>query len=840
MKEDTVLREWVKKAAALLLAACLFCTCAAADTMHLEKEDPAFEMEVFLGYDGRMTYGKTMPVRVKVRNAGGDFEGTLAVNAYATVKEYDRYETAVTLPAGSEREIVLPVTVYARQNMFTAELLRDGKTVCAVNAEPSGVIDPSAMLIGVLSTRPRNLNNLNIDREHDTLARYEQWQTVPLSTDTFPETPAMLKSFGMIVADDIDPAELNRKQQEALDSWLRSGRILLVGGGAASGRNTAYFSGYTGLKAEGVETSESVIPALEELISRAKSGAGITSAVAVYSGGEPLCRDAEGRGLIYRTATGAGRIYTAAFETGDPALNTESLLHFFWQQLLVNLDQNLYSSILYSNSDSYSTGTVFPSEGIRVKANSGLLPGLLIMAAMIVLACALWVVLKRRDRPQWMWLVLPLAAAAAAAGILLLSLGGETNQPAAVTAENLVQDSTGAVRCYTGIAVTAPRYGRHQYSKAGETLRLQAYNNINYYEEEEEETGEPTILRTTYFLGGENTITAESEKPWDRIELTSEEPAAVEGKVDAAVWMEEDGLHAQIENRTNLRLKAGKIVTSYGFADVPALEPGGKAEALLTKRDFKDPADPVYEEGGLYLNNAGYGLYGVTNAATGSGETAWGAENRTTDTIAGMIVNAGEAINRAKGNNAYGAYENAVFLYCAEPENLPESEVSVDGKRVERTTRVALLNVEMDYTTVGRTGTMFRYAGMDLPERVETDDRLMPTDALFQNTSNQYYHNLSESPTFRFTFTGMEGVRVEELRVTTDNYYTNQAEMYALNIRTGTWDKASLNAEIRNPDNYVDEKGRLFIQFRPASQDMYADIPTPLVILEGRQTHADN
>lgn len=824
------------RTAVLLLAACLLLTAAGAETMHTEKVNPSFDLAVSTGYDGMITYGKTIPVKVTVRNAGGDFEGTLGVNTYATSAEYDRYETAVSLPAGSEKEYTLPVTVYARQEVFTVELTRDGETVCAVNASPQGVFNPGAMLIGVLSTHPRNLNSLNITRENDTLARYELWQTVPLTAETFPEDPELLKSFGMLVIDDIDPAGLSRKQQDVLDNWLRSGRVLLVSGGAAAGRNTAYFNGYTGLETEGAGVSESVTAGLEDMISRAKGGGSPRIAIAYLDGADSLGCDAEGHGLVYRTPVGAGRIYTAAFELGDPQLSAESLMHFFWQQLLVNQDQTLYNSILYANTDGYSPAVVIPADGIPVKARSGLLPGLLIVAGALVLGCLLWAALKRKDMTRWMWLALPLISVAAAISLWLVSAGSETNRPVAVIARNLVQDSSGKARCYTGVTAAAPDFGRHMFSKKGEALRLQLYNEVNYFpDEEEEETKEPSRLRTSYTLGGESTLTAECTYPWSRTHLVSEGTAPMEGMVESALWMEEDGLHGEIVNHTNLRLKAGKVLTSFGFANVPALAPGEKAEVLMVKRTFSDPQNPVYEEGGIYLNAGINGLYTVAGAATGTG----GTFETLADTFSSMMVNAGEQLQREKGQNTYGISEGGIYLYCAEPENLPEPEIGVDGKTVEQKTCVSLLNAEMEYVTVGRTGIMFRSPGMDVPERVNVDENLMPAEELYQG-GNQYYHNLNESPTFRFTFGDMQNVRTDTLRIVTDIYYNNQAECYLLNTGTGAWDRISINEDVKNPGNYVDGRGRLFVQFRPVSQDMYADIPSPQVMLEGRKTDAEN
>ena len=249
-------------AAALMLAVCLLVSGAAA-TMHKEVENPALEMTAKVGYDGLITYGKAFPIRVTIRNNGEDFEGSLGVNVYISAKVYDRYEMPVSLPAGAEREYVLSPAVFAKQETFTAEITKGDEVVCAVNAAPERTVNPSAMLIGVLSTRPQNLNNLNIDRDNDVLGRYEMWQTIGLTPETFPEDQRLLNSFGMIVTDDIDPALLNAKQREVLDRWLRSGRILLCGGGAAGARAIGFFGGDTGLQLAGMTSSGDVVNALQ-------------------------------------------------------------------------------------------------------------------------------------------------------------------------------------------------------------------------------------------------------------------------------------------------------------------------------------------------------------------------------------------------------------------------------------------------------------------------------------------------------------------------------------------------------------------------------------------------
>ena len=858
-------------ALALMLALCVLASAAAA-TMHTEVNHPTLEMSVNVGYDGMITYGKAIPIRVVIRNSGEDFEGTLGVNAWISNKTYDRFETPVSLPAGAEREFVLAPTVYTRQDVFTAEITKDGEILCAVNAEPERLANPSAMLIGVLSTRPQNLNNLTIDRENDTLGRFELWQTVPLTPETFPEDSRLMNSFGMIVIDDVDPSVLNGVQRETLDRWLRGGRILLCGGGAAGARAIDYFSGYTGLRLEGITSTGSVAAALLRSVGRAETGEKADISVAKLTGADPLVRDlpspsqspassasptdqsasssspdqspassssssdqpAEAPGLIWRTAAGAGRIYTSAFEAGNPALNAMSLMHWYWQQLLVNNDSDIYNSVLYAGSEDQGDMATFAGSGVPVKAGTGMLPALLIAAGTPLLAALCWVGLKKTGRQKWMWLVLPFLSAVAVLALAVLSGGSEANRPLAVIAENLVQDAGGNLRSYRGISAATPEYGRHTYAAPGEKLRIQNYDYVDYDEESEAEKQEPTILRTCYITGGANALTAESATPWEIVNMTCEAESGVLGQVESAIWMEEDGFHAEITNGTEHRLTAGHVITNYGYVSVPDLDPGEKAEVALTYRTLADPLNPVYEDGGLYMN-AGTDFYQIACAACGYVEVWDGSADRNPAAArVNMINTAASRLNREKNGTGYISTEATRFIYSAVPEALPPIDLSVDGRPVSRMTIFGQLTAEMNYLDVGRTGIVFRTAGMDTPIRVETDDNGLPGRDMKQTAVKSYYHALSETPTFRYDLSGLTGVKLEKLRLIMEEWYSSQAKPYALNAETGVWDEIRLNEDIPNPENYLDPKGNLYLQFRPDTQELYAEIPTPLIQLEGR------
>ena len=829
----------LKAAAALLLVTCLLCTAGAglAESMHREIPNAEYDLEVSVGYDGMMTYGKTMPVTAYVRNFGGDFEGTLGVNVYVSEKEYDRYEMPVSVPAGSTREFILPVRVYARQEVFTAELARDGEVISAANGRPALIVNPSAMLIGVLSTRPQNLNYLNITRDNDVLARYEIWQTIPLTAETFPEDLSLLKSFSVLALDDLDLSLLSQKQRDALDRWLRSGRVLLLSGGAEAARNLSSFSEATGLALKGMGSSESVIESLEKGIGRKAGGRSVKTVTAEYEGGTPLISDADGKGLIYRTPVDAGRIYTAAFSLGDPQLGSDSLMHYFWQQLLVNCDQSLYNSIMYFDSENYSSASVNLGYSAGVKADSLLLPGMLMILGTLLLSCLLWWLLKKADKRQLMWIALPAVAIAATAGMILLAGASRANRPLAVLSENLVQNAAGSIRDYSAVTVAVPASDRHRFSLPGDSLRVHIYDYVEWDEEQENRQKEPDTLRTCNISGAENAVTADIDFPWSQVNLNAESTAKVEGRIEGTVWMEEDGMHAEVANHTDQSFEKGWVITTQGYVSVPALAPGETASAVMVPKTVADPMSPKYEDGGLYQGSSG--LYPMVSAAMGYTDQK-GYPDRRSENANSMINGAAEQLRKDQGNNSYGAFESALFIYCARPADLPRPELKVDGKPVESMTSENMMTAVLDYRTVGRTGVVYRSAGMDVPERVETDDSLMPTDKVMDSGRNVYYHALNETPTFLFRIPDMRGVKAESLSVAMNMYYTNDCRFFLYNHTTREWDEVKANEDVKDPGNYLDGEGRVYVQFRSDTQDIYAEVPSPMINLQGRTAHAEN
>ena len=820
----------------LLLAAAHWGMGAGAESLHTEVENQQLEIEAVIGYDGMITYGKPIPLRVTVRNRGGDLEATLAVNGYVSSRDYDRFETELSVPAGSERTVVLPVQADTVQGVFTAEIVRDGKVIRAVNAVPSGTINPSAMLIGVLSSRPRNLSNLDISAADDPLLRYEYWQTVPLTPETLPEDPDLLGAFGMMVLDDTDPALLTEKQRNALLNWVSAGHVLMVGGGTAGARNLAFLGDAVSLQADAFPVSDRVLEALENYHGQQLSGRRPEIALCSLKGGEPLIRDAEGNDLVYWIPMGHGSVVVLAWEAGDATLNSERLMHAFYQKMILTQDANLYNRIMYRSED--SAGVYGPDGDTRLKVHTGLAAGAAIAAGALVIGLLLWFILKRKGATSWMWLALPLLSAAAAAALVLLSGSSSLTRPLAVVAENRIQGADGETVRATAVSVEAPRAGIYRISLDGEQATPLIDGPYYYWGEEEDDTPkEPAKLRVIRFRGRENGAAFNAETPWQRMSLSAHSEEA-EGTVEAEIWMEADGLHGQIRNGKPWGLKAGAVLCNYGFVRIPALAPGESASFALLSGATADPQNPEYTDGVMVRNAPASSLYAVQNQYFyGSGEERYGSRE---STLSGLVSAASGRLSDQQTGRKGGDLSSGMFLYCAEPEAAFTGNVRVNGEAPGALTTFSMFTAEIRYLTVGRTGVVFHPPGTDRAVRCELDASGNPAGVMSDTSGRSYaWYPVSEMPTFRFTLQDATSMNITSLSLNMESWYTSDVQCYVLHSRLKTWVQAELNAPLLHPEKYLDASGSLYVQFRPVTPDSYAEIPAPGLTLEGTVKQAD-
>lgn len=150
-------------------------------------------LEADIGYDGVITYVRTLPVHVRITNSDADMSGVVTVDVNRNEQEYDRYELPLSVASGSTLEASLPVVLTQMQKSYTVRWVVDGETVVQREIEPGGTIDPSSLIVGALGGNQADFSSFSITRAADPLLREEYWTVVPLDAASFPSDEESLR-----------------------------------------------------------------------------------------------------------------------------------------------------------------------------------------------------------------------------------------------------------------------------------------------------------------------------------------------------------------------------------------------------------------------------------------------------------------------------------------------------------------------------------------------------------------------------------------------------------------------------------------------------------------------
>lgn len=826
----------------LVCALLLFTGGSMAEDMHAVVENPSVEMEVSLGYEGHFVYGRTMPVRVHLSTGAEGMTGTVAMNAYVSQTEYNRYEADVDIPAYGTADVVLPIAVTNRQDQFSAEFCQNGKVVARQTVKPEKLVNPNAYMVGVLSEHVRSLDYLNITSESDDLARMEYWQVLPLSVDTFPDSREYMSAFRFLVVDDVDLRNLSQQQMTVLRDWVEEGHIVVTSAGALSQVTLPYFTEYTGVYGEGLYTEENVSGRIQELFALRQDNSPASAACTHLFGGETLLMGTESP-LIVRSSVGRGSVYALAFSLTDPELLRWSGLHTFLERLFVQFDINLYQG----NVDQDFT-EIYIDDYVDLPAAPVALPLALILAgSLLVLIPLLYWAFKKMDRSTMLWIVYPALILILVGGIYGVSLTSSLKTPVVLLNNQWIESVQSGAHAYSTVKVYAAEKGTHVVSTPDGTLYVPSGNY--YYYDEDSVLQEPTELRYCFRNGQQSGVTMRNTHTWQEQRFSLDRTEGKWDSVDATLWMEEDGLHGSMTNHTDLTFRDGVILTRLGFLSVDRLAPGETQTFVMPWGEFQDPKDPVYADGTIYMKSAVIDGMDTMLSTWVFGKPYPYYEMNNVSPERREMVRRYQMFSSLVGNVSYMYYGSLYmpnpnyYYFLAEVDGLRDIRVNVDGSNVTRMICGNVARIQLQYLPVGKTGVIY-HLGTDLPTRVETDGDGLPVrdEAEIHASLPAYagsWHMLSEKPTFCFDLKDIMDAHIENLIVNAESY-SSGIELYVLNPLTYAWEKKELDMPIANSRDYLDAQGRLYVQFHADGTSQYADMRQPTLIVEGRLDDAQH
>lgn len=824
-------------------------TDAAMARLHTEVPNAALSMDVEIGYGNAVTYGKYIPATIVVTNTGADFCGSLCVNLYQSNTEYDRVETPLEVASGASKRVVLPIKLQRKQTVFTFELVEDERVVYAKNVQPSETISPYTMMVGVLSDAPDALNYMTITQDNDELLRGETWKTVALDADSFPSDAQMMNSFGMIVVNGFDGNTLSDAQKAAFEKWLKNGGIVLVGGGAQAQTDYPWFSQWTGLDAGELVRAEDITPALMQYVGMMGE--------AVNDGFLLNTPSVEGTALItgefplvYESEVGSGVIYSATFDLGAKPITLWRSVSTMWQRILLTSNSMLYSTALNAGRndsgsvDTYRVQSAINSMNIANEENA--IGPMVTLAVFLAAGLAAYFVLKKLDRRELLWLVMPILSITAAGVIALMSMNTTLNKPMAATVTYLSSDEAQSDACvYVGFA--GKDVSRQTLSVSDGTLSV-ATESYYYNDSEDAKSSIPTKLRYRYRTG----VEFESTAAWTVRYATISDLNTDWGTVTGQIWMEEDGLHAQIENATDYPLRDGYLLTGLGYCKIPEILPGQSVDAAIL--EWKDEEEKPIGKSYGYSAVDGRLIYRSASATQSTSFSLYEGrmemyeliqmavypeqletENWETGNLASDERSAREALSSLLLLTSDSNDSSTLFhaVYVGFNDELGRVELSMNGETIERVAHKAVVSAELELLSVGKTGVVYYMSGTLDVQTAEVDEDGRPH---ITGGSGQNLNDDSTMKLLAFQIPDAHSIQLESLTFSA-SYIEGNVAAYLYNAKTGEWDaQNSLRVNVtENAADYVNADGEVYVRLQCRdARGGYLYVEQPYLEVKGR------
>lgn len=794
---------------------------------------PDLRVAVELGYDGVISYGRTMPVTVRIQNNGPDFSGNLTMDVQQDADMYNRYEMELEIDSGAELECTFSVYIPMEQRGFVLELWQEGEKIQEEYVFASEVISADTLLVGVLSDAPEEENAyafLNCEVPAELL----RTQAVALTAEDFPSDSRCLNEFFILVVEGFDVKSLTQQQQTMLENWLAEGHVLILGGGTKAETTWDGFYALTGLAPEahtslGRDFFQTIrnhflsyytqIPEdeVEIVLSEASPQA---DAIVSYADTP----------LLWRTEVGGGVIFTSAFEWRQEELAQWLSGEKILTQLLRRGSPDLYQKALGYRPSSNSYTEVLKQIPLKNDVNLVLFA----TAAAVVLlgggigACA-W--FRHRRKTQWMWVALPALAALTAAGICVAAELSPGTQPAAMIFSASYQYADAPLRTECAMVVASPRTGEQMVSTDLGTLvpkdgTQRTFGNM--------QSGTGSLqLNYHYMLGDLMGVGEDYAAPWRAKYYRIENAPAQQGGVDTALWMEEDGVHGYIVNNLEVDLQSGIIISGLGYATVPEVKAGERCELTMRLAQFTDD-ETNYQDGYLYLPENGY--YRTYNTALNaylenqaeSGETS--AQFELQSAILECVIQYWEQNQNVESEYA-GNYLGE-FWFVGFTEDVYAGSLYMNGQELARVSDYGCICADMYFLETGDSEIVCSLPGMEIPVICELDDQGRPM------AENQAPLSALESCfpgkaiSYMFEIEDIVGGAVDQLSV----YCKNMPESCKIALYDGSeWFVTEPGASVAEPERYVDAQGRIFVKLW--DDELFASLRldcVPAILLVGR------
>lgn len=778
----------------------------------IEKEvgTDRFTLDVNVGFDGTYMVQQITPVRGSITNLGEDFTGELQVKAYTyengemQYTKYAIYAQPMTLAKGTTKQISMDIGMSTIRRSLEVSLVDTKGNVVFLKNVPVEAVSPDAIVFGVLTEQPTQLQYFS---QIQTLYTEENMnQVFFLNADTFPNSESVLANFHAIVIDDFDTTVFSPEQINVLRSWVDSGGLLILGTGTHAQKVL------TGLDFLPVQIGGSTqLSQVEDVTGKTltfSSPLQVTDLQAegmqtVWSSGQtPLTSKLEyggGMVLLHHFALGLAPFSTLA-ERADvlETLYLQTAANTFADRAYFDWNQMRYSA---DHFPSLSSGQIWLIFGA-------------VLVYIVIIGPVLYFVLKKKDRREWGWVVIP------ALSVLFMAMMFVLTRQSVY--QNSLLNTAAIVECEANSTQAKARVAFAMKSPNQGVVTFRSENNIpiqpntdNGWYGDRSYTSELEYKVVT----GENTeVTFYDNMAWESNILYASKMLDLGGTIESSVHLEDEKIQGELKNQTNVAFD--DVVLNVGGLVVRIGALGAGETKNIDIPVTKTMLDRGYDSYQIFFD--GSSPLGSVQTGQNSREEAYRL-SRESDLFEQVYYN-------SNGSSNWDSTQVVCQFYGFSTTPVFDGYKYINEKAIKESSMTMYC---MDFYQ-----DLSKMESFDLQQGLQPDWENMTTNPNLSINYDQmarrvWLYNMSDmEQQAEMTYTIGEDVRIDEMTFGCEYLETQTAQPEIYHVTTGTWEILK-QEPYTNAMEYIDENHQIRVRISVRSET-----GTPVLYVKGGGLHA--
>ncbi|MEB3103525.1 DUF7408 domain-containing protein [Ferviditalea candida] len=533
-------------------------------TIHAEDK---VELSALPGIGGEYKNSQLVPVQVTLTNQGDDLEGRLVLEAANGGEFGETYYQPVFLAKGATKRVTLLVP---GQNLNPGTYIRFYSGDQEVTKVKIGgrSLSPDTLFVGVLAMDPDTANFLG------TLPKSQfpaPARVVAMKAEDVPSFSTPLKMLDILVINNFALDSLSREQIAAIADWTKEGGFLVLAGGAQIDKSTVGLSQLLPVEVKG--TAE--LSALNSLSKAANKPLELkrpfTVSEASVNKGTVLYREND-IPLFVSGNAGAGKVLYAAYDLTEEPLGSWAGNSELWAQMLIKVNQRPF----YQKMDMISNFWPLNNAVERIpslKLPNVLTLGVLFAVYVLIIGPLLYIILKRREKREWIWWIVPVLAFVTAYGIYQYGLVQRGTNVLVHNVAFMDLDGTGTGDLSAATAIFVPGGGDYKLRFRENSMVLPWNQMRNPYDQQKVWVSiSPKQAEIEY----------KDVEFWSLRKAFMQKSLPDAGKLVSDLEYRHGKLVGTVKNETRFALRDVKVVNGRHVQDIPVLVPGETAQVELS------------------------------------------------------------------------------------------------------------------------------------------------------------------------------------------------------------------------------------------------------------------